>query len=112
MKDLVLDLQIDKIQIENIKPSSRQNPYIRFDFEKKLHRNAVELTKLSAGYDDEVVFKDLSIIIEAGEKVAIIGPNGIGKTTLLKTLVGHVTPLSGALKWAGLESVDLYRSLP
>ncbi|HBA33325.1 MAG TPA: ABC-F family ATPase, partial [Gammaproteobacteria bacterium] len=92
--------QIDKIQIENIKPSSRQNPYIRFDFEKKLHRNAVELTKLSAGYDDEVVFKDLSIIIEAGEKVAIIGPNGIGKTTLLKTLVGHVTPLSGALKWA------------
>ena len=92
--------QIDKIQIENIKPSSRQNPYIRFDFEKKLHRNAVELTKLSAGYDGEVVFKDLSIIIEAGEKVAIIGPNGIGKTTLLKTLVGHITPFSGELKWA------------
>jgi len=90
--------QIEKLQIEKIKPSSRQNPYIRFEVGKKLFRNAVELNDVSAGYGDELVLKDLNIMIEAGEKVAIIGPNGIGKTTLLKLLVGELEPKSGGIK--------------
>ncbi len=90
--------QIEKLQIEKIKPSSRQNPYIRFEVGKKLFRNAVELDNVSAGYGEELVLKDLNIMIEAGEKVAIIGPNGIGKTTLLKLLVGDLQPKSGGIK--------------
>ena len=90
--------QIDKLQIEKIKPSSRQNPYIRFEVGKKLFRNAVEIDNVSAGYGENLVLKDINVMIEAGEKVGIIGPNGIGKTTLLKLLVGELEPMSGNIK--------------
>lgn len=97
--------QIDKIQLEEVKPSSRVSPFIRFDQHKKLHRQAVTLDNVSQGYDGQVLFKRLSMQIEAGERVAIIGPNGIGKTTLLRTLVGEMAPMSGEVKWT--ESADV-----
>jgi len=90
--------QIDKIKIEDIKPSSRKNPYIRFDFDEKLHRRAVHVKDLRGGYDEDL-FNELSFDIEAGEKVAIIGPNGIGKTTLLKMLMGDMEIRDGVVKW-------------
>lgn len=93
--------QIDKIKVEEFKPSSRQYPFIRFEFDdkEKLHRNAVELKKLSHGFD-KPLFNDVEIIFEAGEKVAIIGENGIGKTTFLRCLAGDLTPKHGEVKWA------------
>ncbi|ASJ76554.1 ABC-F family ATPase [Granulosicoccus antarcticus] len=92
--------QIDKLAIEKMKPSSRVNPYIRFELEKKLFRNAAELESITAGYQDNKVLDNLSLMIEAGEKVAIIGPNGIGKTTFVKMLAGELAPMKGNLKWA------------
>ncbi|NND92742.1 MAG: ABC-F family ATPase [Granulosicoccus sp.] len=92
--------QIDKLAIEKMKPSSRVNPYIRFELEKKLFRNALELDGISAGYDGKQILGNMSLMIEAGEKVAVIGPNGIGKSTFVKVLAGELTPASGELKWA------------
>ncbi|MBL4583742.1 MAG: ABC-F family ATPase [Pseudomonadales bacterium] len=92
--------QIDKIKIDEMKPSSRVNPFIRFDQEKKLHRQALEVADLTIGFDSLVLFKDLSLMIEAGERVAIIGPNGAGKTSLLRALLGELEPLSGRVKWS------------
>ncbi|PAU86965.1 ABC-F family ATPase [Pseudomonas sp. WN033] len=97
--------QIDKIQLEEVKPSSRVSPFIRFEQFKKLHRQAVTLENVSQGFDGELLFKGLNLQIEAGERVAIIGPNGIGKTTLLRTLVGEMAPINGEVKWA--ESADI-----
>ncbi|MCG5511893.1 ABC-F family ATPase [Ectothiorhodospira shaposhnikovii] len=97
--------QIEKIQLDEVKPSSRVSPFIRFDQYRKLHRQAVILDKVSQGFDGEPLFKNLSLHIEAGERVAIIGPNGIGKTTLLRTLVNELPPMTGTVKWA--ESADL-----
>ncbi len=93
--------QIDKIKVEDIKPSSRQYPFIRFEFDdrEKLHRNAVEVEKLSHGFDHPL-FNDFSMMVEAGEKIAIIGENGVGKTTLLRCLAGDLTPNHGKVKWA------------
>jgi ATPase subunit of ABC transporter with duplicated ATPase domains len=93
--------QIDKIKVEDIKPSSRQYPFIRFEFDdrEKLHRNAVEVEKLSHGFD-RPLFNNFSMMVEAGEKIAIIGENGIGKTTLLRCLAGDLTPNHGKVKWA------------
>ena len=83
--------QIDKIKIEEFKPSSRQYPFIRFEYDEreKLYRNAVEIKKLSHGFD-KTLFNDVSMMFEAGEKVAIIGENGIGKTTFLRCLAGDL----------------------
>jgi ATPase subunit of ABC transporter with duplicated ATPase domains len=100
--------QIDKIQLDDIKPSSRQNPYIRFEQDKKLFRLALEVDDLANGYDDGLLFSDINMMVEVGERVAVIGPNGIGKTTLLRTLVGDLEAKSGAVKWSENASVGYY----
>jgi len=93
--------QLEKIKIEEIRPSSRQNPYIRFEQRVKLHRSAVTVEALSFRYPgaDADVFSKLSFTIEAGERVAIIGPNGIGKTTLMRCLAGELAPTHGRISW-------------
>ena len=97
--------RIEKIQLDEVKASSRANPYIRFEQEKKLHRLALEVDGLVQGYDGEPLFDGLSLMVEAGERIAIIGPNGIGKTTLLETLAGAMTPMAGAVKWSENASI-------
>ncbi len=98
--------QIDKIQLAEVKPSSRQNPFIRFEEEKKLHRLALEVEGLAKSYE-ETLFKDLNFMIEVGERIAVIGPNGIGKTTLLKCLVGD-TESEGMIKWSENTQIGYY----
>jgi len=92
--------QIEKLRVEDVKPSSRQYPYIRFevDLKDKLHRVALEVEGLTKGYG-KPLFKDFNLAIDAGDKVAIIGPNGIGKTTLLRCLEGGLQPDAGTVKW-------------
>ncbi|EKT58320.1 ABC-F family ATPase [Providencia sneebia] len=100
--------QIDKIQLDEVKASSRQNPFIRFEQEKKLFRNALELEAVSNGYEQNVLFKNLNLLMEVGEKMAVIGANGIGKTTFLKTLVGELPLKSGTVKWSENSKIGYY----
>jgi ATPase subunit of ABC transporter with duplicated ATPase domains len=99
--------QIDKIQLEHIKPSSRQNPFIRFEQEKKLHRLALQVEGVSKSFDEEL-FSGLDLMVEVGERIAIIGPNGIGKSTLLKCLVGDLDPTAGEIKWSENSTLGYY----
>jgi ATPase subunit of ABC transporter with duplicated ATPase domains len=98
--------QIDRIKAASVevKPSSRQNPYIRFEQTKVLHRLAVTIESISKSYDNPVI-KPFSAMVEAGEKIAIIGANGVGKTTLLRMLAGDLAPDTGSVKWS--ESADI-----
>jgi ATPase subunit of ABC transporter with duplicated ATPase domains len=98
--------QIDRIKSETVvvKPSSRQNPYIRFEVNKVLHRQAAHIEELGKSYDRPVI-KGFSAMIEAGQKIAIIGANGVGKTTLLRMLAGKLSPDTGHVKWS--ENADL-----
>ena len=97
--------QIEKIKLDDVKPSSRVNPYIRFDQTRKLYRLALEVDGLSKGYGEMPLFSNLNLMIEVGERVAVIGPNGIGKSTLLRTLVGELSPDKGTVKWS--ENADI-----
>ncbi|NLW04604.1 MAG: ABC-F family ATPase [Pseudomonadaceae bacterium] len=99
--------QIDKIQLDEIKPSSRQNPFIRFEQEKKLHRIALEVEGLAKSFDQEL-FRNFNLQVNVGERVAIIGPNGIGKTTLLKCLMGELEPTKGKVKWSENAEIGYY----
>jgi len=88
--------RLDKIELDDIKVSSRRNPFLRFEQEKKLYRNAFEIENLSKGFD-EVLFSKLDMLVEVGERIAIIGPNGIGKTTLMRTMVKDLEPDEGKM---------------
>ncbi len=96
--------QIEKIKLEDVKPSSRQYPYIRIDVDEreKLHRLAVSVQSISKSFAgmEKPLIRKFSLNVEAGEKIAIIGPNGIGKTTLLRCLASDLALDSGEVKWA------------
>ncbi len=103
--------QIEKLKVEDVKPSSRQYPFLRFlvDEKEKLHRLALEVNNLAKGYaPGRPLFHKFNLQVEAGDKIAIIGPNGVGKTTLLRALLhatgvdaqGAMTPDAGSVKWA------------
>ena len=93
--------QIEKIKIEEVRPSSRQNPYIRFEQARKLYRSAVTVEGLTFRYPGASadVFTNLNFTILAEQRVAIIGPNGIGKTTLMRCLAGDLRPTAGRITW-------------
>ncbi len=99
--------QIDKIQLAEVKPSSRQSPFIRFEQDKKLHRLALEVEGLSKHFDEKL-FAGLNLTVEVGERIAIIGPNGIGKSTLLKCLIGNLEPTTGRMKWSENANIGYY----
>jgi len=94
---------IEKLRPEDVKPSSRQYPWIRFDYDEKekLHRQAVEIENLTFAYpgSERKIFKDFDFTLNAGDRLAIIGENGVGKTTLLKLLMGELEPQYGTIKW-------------
>ncbi|MCL1073387.1 ABC-F family ATPase [Shewanella dokdonensis] len=99
--------QIDKIKLDEVKASSRVNPYIRFEQDKKLFRNALIVEKLSNGYDHPL-FKDLNLIAEVGERIAILGENGAGKTTLVRTLIHDLPQKAGTIQWSENSSIGYY----
>ena len=97
---------IKKIKDETVevKPSSRQNPYIVFEQNKVLHRLALEVEHINKTFDRPII-SQFSTMVDAGDKIAIIGGNGVGKTTLLRILQGELAPDNGTVKWS--ENADV-----
>jgi branched-chain amino acid transport system ATP-binding protein len=73
--------------------------------------NAIELNGVSAGYGETVVLEDVNLKLAPGESISIIGRNGVGKTTLLATVMGHTTLHKGEvmLEGSSLTGVPIYR---
>ncbi|MCL1102679.1 ABC-F family ATPase [Shewanella saliphila] len=99
--------QIDKIKLDDIKASSRVNPFIRFEQEKKLFRNALVVENLAKGYDTPL-FSKFDLMVEVGERIAILGQNGVGKTTLLRTLVHDIPQDEGTIHWSENNNIGYY----
>jgi len=97
--------KLDKLVIEDIKPSSRRDPSIVFKSKRQMGDEALNLENVNVSYDDNHVLKDINLHVAPGEKIAIIGPNGVGKTTLVKTIMEEIKPDSGTINWgATIES--------
>jgi ATPase subunit of ABC transporter with duplicated ATPase domains len=92
--------QINKIQFDDIAKSSRVYPYIRFEQEKKIHSTVLEVKSITKKYDDLIVLNKINFSIDAGERIAIIGANGIGKTTLINCIMNQLEPSSGTFNWS------------
>jgi ATP-binding cassette subfamily F protein 3 len=79
--------------------------------------NVLAVSELAVGYDQKALARDIAFLLRRGERLGIIGPNGTGKTTFLKTVIGDLEPLDGGFTWGAnvqleyfdqeLESLDL-----
>ena len=92
--------QIDKIQLNDIAKSSRVYPFIRFEQDKKIYNNVLEVKGLSKSYDDLAILDKISLSVDVGDRVAVLGANGIGKSTLLNCLMKDSFKDSGEVNWA------------
>jgi ATP-binding cassette, subfamily F, member 3 len=94
-----IEARIEKILTEERVEKPKQNWQMKLDFGAPTHQSKDILIteKLSVGYD-EPLLTDLNLFVRAGQRVALTGPNGTGKTTLIRTIAGKLQPLAGTLK--------------
>ncbi|MHA7838465.1 MAG: ABC-F family ATP-binding cassette domain-containing protein [bacterium] len=90
---------IDRIEIESLPESSRRYPTFRFEQRRPSGKQVLELVGITKRYAEKTVLEDIDLTVQRGERVAIIGPNGIGKSTLLKIMVGDTKPDEGLIEW-------------
>ncbi len=100
---------IEKIVIDRLPQTSRRYPTFKLKQVRPSGRQALELEGISKAYGDKHVLKDVSLKVERGDRIAVIGPNGIGKSTLLKIAVGEVEGDAGRIEW-GYETYPGYFS--
>jgi ATPase subunit of ABC transporter with duplicated ATPase domains len=100
--------QLDKLNIDAIKVSSRRDPSIVFKQDKPISKEILELKNITKSFDGELVLNDISFMIEKGDKIALIGANGVGKTTLCETLMENIKPDSGEVKWGATANISYF----
>jgi ATPase subunit of ABC transporter with duplicated ATPase domains len=91
--------QIARIEVEELASSSRRAPLLRIAPERPSGRDVLEVGGVCKAYGEKRVLSDVALRVRRGERVAIIGPNGLGKSTLLKILVDHLAPDAGRVVW-------------
>ena len=98
---------LEKIELDEIKPSSRKYPYIDFRPDREIGNEVLTVEHLSKTIDGIKVLDDISFIIGREDKVAFVGSNGLAKTTLFRILTGEIEPDEGSYKW-GITTSQSY----
>ncbi len=91
--------QMERIVIQSLPGSSRRYPTFAFKQCRPTGKEVLEITGISKAFADNQVLNGVSLNLRRGDRLAIIGPNGIGKSTLLKIITGSLEADSGTLKW-------------
>ncbi len=98
---------LEKIELDEIKPSSRKYPYIDFRPDREIGNEVLTVENLSKTIDGVKVLDGISFTLGREDKVALVGPNELAKTTLFKILAGEMEPDEGSYKW-GLTTTQAY----
>ncbi|MDE7522642.1 ABC-F family ATP-binding cassette domain-containing protein [Ligilactobacillus salivarius] len=96
--------QLEKITLDDIKPSSRKYPFIKFEMERELGNDLVKVENVSHTIDGEKILDNISFIIRPGEKVALLSRNDLATTTLMQILAGEIEPDEGTVTWGQTTS--------
>ena len=91
--------QLEKLDISALAVSSRRDPSIVFKANRNIGNEALNIENLSFSYDNLEIFKNLNLTILPGDKIALIGRNGIGKSTLCELICENLKAQSGSIKW-------------
>lgn len=99
---------LENLTLEDIKPSSRKYPYINFEQEREVGNDLLSIEHMSKTLDGKVMFKDLTLRVEKGDKIAFVGPNNLIKTALFEVLIGKDQPDKGSFKWGASTKKAYY----
>jgi len=99
---------LDKITVEDIRPSSRKYPFINFKQEREVGNDLLFVTDLSATIDGQKIFDKISFSMNKGDKIALVGPDSLAKTTLFKILTDEFKQESGEYKWGVTTTVAYF----
>lgn len=100
--------QLDKLQVQEVKLSSRRDPSIVFRPHRDIGNEVLNIENISHSYADNLVLQNINIKVKKGDKIALIGANGAGKTTLLRILMGEIVPTSGKFVWGQTISTSYF----
>lgn len=100
--------EMDRLAPQEMKRSNIQRPFIRFDQNKPAGRDVVSAKGMTKSFEGQKVLDNLTLEVMRGDKIAIIGSNGVGKTTLLRCLIGEYEPDGGTVKWGSGMSWGYY----
>ena len=99
---------LEKIELEELKASSRKYPFINFDIERSLGKDVLELKNINKSIDGKVIFKNLNLTINPNEKIGFIGNNELAITTLFEMITGKIKPDSGEIRWGSTTKYDYF----
>lgn len=99
---------IDRIELVEIKDSNIAKPYFNFQPQKTSGKTVVTVSDIYKQFDERILLKNVEFTIQRGEKCAIIGPNGIGKSTLLKILLNEIPSDKGQFDWSETVKVGYF----
>jgi len=91
-----------------VKRSSVVRPYIKFEITKASGRDVLRVESISKAFGNKTIFQDFTMNLSRGDKLAIIGPSGIGKSTLLRMLVEEYKPDTGTVEWGHDTNVGYF----
>jgi ATPase subunit of ABC transporter with duplicated ATPase domains len=91
--------QIEKIEVDELAETSRREPLFSFVPARPSGRDVLEIQHVNKSYGEKSVLRDVSLVVRRGERLGVIGPNGLGKSTLLRIAVDATQPDAGTVRW-------------
>ncbi|MCJ8014511.1 ATP-binding cassette domain-containing protein [Paenibacillus sp. KQZ6P-2] len=99
--------QLDKITLDDLRPSNRKYPFLHFKPEREAGKQLLTVDRLTKSLEGEKVLDELSFIVNKGDKIALVGPNGLPKSTLFEVLMGRTEAENGEFSW-GVTTTQAY----
>ena len=90
------------------KPQEEDTVQFRFDTRRRTGEDVLQAEGLEKSYGERILFRDVKMHIRAGDRIALIGDNGTGKTTLLRCLTGEEKPDHGSIRWGTGVDIGYY----
>ncbi|MCC2684932.1 MAG: heme transporter ATP-binding protein, partial [Paenibacillaceae bacterium] len=99
--------QLEKLTLEDIRPSSRKYPFINFKSEREAGKQLLTVSNITKSVEDVKILDNISFIVNKGDKIALVGPDGVAKTTLFQIITGEMEADAGEYAW-GITTTQAY----
>lgn len=99
--------QLDKITLDDLRPSNRKYPFLHFKGEREAGKQLLTVDALTKSLEGEKVLDNVSFVVNKGDKIAFVGPNGLPKTTFFQVVMGELEADSGEYSW-GVTTTQAY----